>query len=205
MTKISNEESKDSSSYTVLVEGIKTGKELIINSTNAVVKTEVGKKAVENIGSIAANLTSPVKDITETGSLLFDTLFGTTNKLFEKILNYRNNFLDSDIKSAISSIPVDNRIEPKFSTVMDIAENVCKYHENENLKAMFLKLLNTSMDSRVADHFHPSFIHIIKSLDNQEAFILKELCKCLYNSIVFMPTQYPLFIIRQQKTQIFII
>jgi hypothetical protein len=68
-------------------------------------------------------------------------------------------------------------VEPKASIAGPALQGLAFTHEEPNLKEMYLSLLATAMDGRVADDAHPAFVEIIKQLNSEEARLLRELLR----------------------------
>lgn len=79
------------------------------------------------------------------------------------------------IKRKIERIPEENRQAPPLGIAGPVFE-AAKYSAEEPILAeMFAELIAGTMDVTTAEHAHPSFVEIIKSLTSEEARILRHL------------------------------
>jgi len=78
-----------------------------------------------------------------------------------------------DIEKKFSQIPEDNRQEAKPNISIPVLEALKYNLDEEHIKEMFMNLLTNSMDNRQNKNTHPSFVEIIKRMDNCDAQTLK--------------------------------
>jgi len=135
------------------------------------------KKAIEKI------FDEGYKDIVhlpakETGKFL-GTIFSFFNWLvypLEKGNIYREAKLKKfaeDMQKKFDQIPEDNRQEAKPNISIPALEALKYNLDEEHIKEMFMNLLTNSMDNRQNKNIHPSFVEIIKRMDNCDAQTLK--------------------------------
>lgn len=122
------------------------------------------KEAGGNLGQAAVTLTKTINN-----ALL---PLAAVNFAFDKAREYFNNKFQQDISEKAASIPPEYLIEPKASVAGPALQSLAFSHEEPNLKAMYLNLLATAMDNRVATNAHPAFVEIIKQLDSEDAQLL---------------------------------
>lgn len=95
------------------------------------------------------------------------------NFAFDKARDYYSHRFQSDLQEKTKAIPVDQIVEPKASVAGPALQGLAFTHEEPNLKEMYLSLLATAMDRRVASAAHPAFVEIIKQLESDEAHLLR--------------------------------
>ncbi|MCW0974378.1 DUF4393 domain-containing protein [Pantoea sp. JV6] len=84
----------------------------------------------------------------------------------------RQDLIDRRIAEALSDVPESQRITPRDSLILEVADKL-KYQVTDNLVSdMYVDLLSASMDSERVKLAHPSFIHLISQLSSDEAFML---------------------------------
>lgn len=94
------------------------------------------------------------------------------NFAFDRFRVYFSETFQKDITEKTASIPSDQIIEPKASIAGPALQGLAFSHEEANLKNMYLSLLATAMDARVANEAHPAFVEIIKQLNAEEAQLI---------------------------------
>ena len=142
------------------------------------------KEAAGNLGSAAVTITRAINNV-----LL---PLAAVNFAFEKARFYFEGKFQQDLANSTAEIPAENLQEPKASVAGPALQALAFTHEEESLRKMFLGLLTTAMDSRVADSAHPAFVEIIKQLDSQEAPFLLEILKSQsYSPIVMVKKAAP--------------
>lgn len=95
------------------------------------------------------------------------------NYAFEKGKTYFQEKFTSDLTEATSQIPPENLIEPKASIAAPILQGLTFAHDEPDLKSLFLSLLGSSMDGRVAERAHPAFVEVLRQITSEEARLLK--------------------------------
>lgn len=76
------------------------------------------------------------------------------------------------IHSDISVIPAENLVAPALNIVGPAIEASKFYIDDGEIRNMFSKLISSSMDDRINEFTHPSFIEIIKQLSPLDAQII---------------------------------
>lgn len=119
------------------------------------------KEAAGNLGEAAVTLSRTINN-----ALL---PLAAVNFAFDKARVYFQGRFQEDVAKCAAAIPPENLQEPKASVAGPALQALAFTHEEDSLRKMFLGLLSTAMDSRVADSAHPAFVEIIKQLDAAEA------------------------------------
>lgn len=96
------------------------------------------------------------------------------NFAFDRARNYFNSAFRRDLEEKTSYIPLEHVIEPKAAIAGPAIQGLAFTNEEPSLKDMFLSLIATSMDGRVADAAHPAFVEVIKQIASDEATFLKQ-------------------------------
>ena len=123
------------------------------------------KEAGQNLGQTALTITKTINN-----ALL---PLAAVNFAFDKARVYFAEKFQQDISQKASAIPAEQIIEPKASIAGPALQGLAFAHEEANLKDMYLSLLATAMDGRVAAEAHPAFVEIIKQLNSEEANLIR--------------------------------
>lgn len=123
------------------------------------------KEAGQNLGQTALTITKTINN-----ALL---PLAAVNFAFDKARIYFAEKFQQDILQKASAIPPEQIIEPKASIAGPALQGLAFTHEEANLKDMYLSLLATAMDGRVASEAHPAFVEIIKQLNSEEANLIR--------------------------------
>lgn len=99
--------------------------------------------------------------------------------------DFKQKLADEITQIALKNI--DNLKEPKLSIAGPALETAKFYLEEDELRAMFAKLVASSMDKSKEEFCHPSFVDIIKHLDQLDAKNFS-IISSLYNEQGFIPT-----------------
>ncbi|WP_421286200.1 DUF4393 domain-containing protein [Aeromonas veronii] len=124
------------------------------------------KEAAGNLGQTAVTLTKTINNV-----LL---PLAAVNFAFDKARSYFSRKFQQDLAEKTQDIPPEHIVEPKASIAGPTLQGLAFTHEEPNLKEMFLNLLATSMDGRVASFAHPAFVEIIKQLDSEDAKLVRD-------------------------------
>jgi hypothetical protein len=127
-----------------------------------------------NVKEAGANLGQTALTITKTINNALMPL-AAVNYAFDKARKYFQEKFPQDIANKTSSIPADQVAEPKGSIAGPALQGLAFTHEEPNLKEMYLSLLATAMDRRIATEAHPAFVEVIKQLTSEEARLLKDI------------------------------
>ena len=122
------------------------------------------KEAGNNLGQTAVTLTNALNNV-----LL---PLAAINFACEKARIYFQGKFHQDLGEKVAKIPTEDIVEPKASIAGPTLQGLAFTHEEQSLKDMYLNLLATAMDGRVATA-HPSFAEIIKQLDGMEAALVR--------------------------------
>lgn len=125
------------------------------------------KEAASNLGKTAVTLTKTINN-----ALL---PLAAINFAFDKAREYFSVQFQKDLAEKAATIPPQYIVEPKASVAGPALQGLAFTHEEQNLKEMYLNLLATAMDGRVADDAHPAFVEIIKQLNGKEAELIRML------------------------------
>lgn len=123
------------------------------------------KEAGQNLGLTALTITKTINN-----ALL---PLAAVNFAFDKARVYFAEKFQQDIAQKASAIPLEQIVEPKASIAGPALQGLAFTHEEANLKDMYLSLLATAMDGRIASEAHPAFVEIIKQLDSEEANLIR--------------------------------
>lgn len=123
------------------------------------------KEAAGNLGQTAVTLTKTINNVL--------VPLAAINFAFDKARAYFSGRFQQDIAERAQTIPPEHVVEPKASIAGPTLQGLAFTHEEPNLKEMYLNLLKTSMDGRVASLAHPAFVEIIKQLDSEDARLVR--------------------------------
>jgi hypothetical protein len=123
------------------------------------------KEAAGNLGQTAVTLTRTINNVL--------VPLAAINFAFDKARAYFSGTFQQEIAAKAAAIPPENIVEPKASVAGPTLQGLAFTHEEPNLKEMYLNLLATAMDSRVASIAHPAFVEIIKQLDSEDARLVR--------------------------------
>jgi hypothetical protein len=129
------------------------------------------REAANNLGMTALTVTKTINNV-----LL---PLAAINFAFDKARRYFSETFFEDISKKTAAIPPDQIVEPKASIAGPALQGLAFTHEEANLKEMYLNLIATAMDGRVAAEAHPAFVEIIKQLSPVEADILNFVLKAI--------------------------
>lgn len=123
------------------------------------------KEAAGNLGKTAVTLTKTINNVL--------VPLAAINFAFDKARDYFSGKFQQDIATKAAAIPPEHIVEPKASVAGPTLQGLAFTHEEPNLKEMYLNLLATAMDDRVASVAHPAFVEIIKQLDSEDARLVR--------------------------------
>src|SRR6516225_4176424 len=123
------------------------------------------KEAANNLGQTAVTLTKTINNVL--------VPLAAINFAFDKARAYFQGRFQQEIAEKACAIPPEHIVEPKASIAGPTLQGLAFTHEEPNLKELFLNLLATSMDGRVASEAHPAFVEIIKQLDSEDARLVQ--------------------------------
>lgn len=146
---------------------------------------ETASSAVELIGTVikVAGDQPDVKaagmNLAKTAKTLTDFInvgllpIAAINFGYAKARTYFENRFKADVEATAASIPPENLQEPASSVVGPVLQGLAFTHEDDNLREMYLRLIATAMDNRIASKAHPAFAEIIRQLSGYEAGLLR--------------------------------
>lgn len=123
------------------------------------------KEAGQNLGQTALTITKTINNVM--------LPLAAVNFAFDKARVYFSEKFQQDLSQKASAIPSEQIIEPKASIAGPALQGLAFTHEEANLKDMYLSLLATAMDGRVAAEAHPAFVENIKQLSSEEANLIR--------------------------------
>lgn len=123
------------------------------------------KEAASNLGTTAVTLTKAINNVL--------IPLAAINFAIDKAKTYFSERFPNDLAEKAASIPAENIVEPKASIAGPALQGLAFTHEELELKDMYLSLLATAIDSRVAGNAHPAFVEIIRQLSGEEAELIK--------------------------------
>lgn len=144
--------------------------------------TPEAKQAGQNVGRAAVTLTAALNNC-----LL---PIAAVNFAFDKAKQYFGGLFQKDIAEATAEIPIEALVEPKPSLAGPALQALSFSHDEPDLKALYIKLLATSMDSRSASQAHPAFVEILRQLTAKEARTLKLVLKAIQIPICNINLKY---------------
>jgi hypothetical protein len=123
------------------------------------------KQSAQNLGQTALTITKTINN-----ALL---PLAAVNFAFDKARTYFSEKFQQDIAAKTTAIPLEQIVEPKASIAGPALQGLAFTHEEPSLKEMYLNLLATAMDGRVAAEAHPAFVEIIRQLSAADANLIK--------------------------------
>jgi hypothetical protein len=124
------------------------------------------KEVASNLGQTAVTLTKTINNVL--------VPLAAINFAFDKARAYFSGKFQQEIAEKAEAIPAEHIVEPKASIAGPTLQGLAFSHEEPNLKEMYLNLLATAMDGRAANLAHPAFVEIIKQLDSNDAWLIRE-------------------------------
>jgi len=97
------------------------------------------------------------------------------NYAYDKAHKYFSTKFEADISKKLNQVPEGHLVEPKASVVGPALQGLAFSHEEPTLKDMYLSLIASATDGRVAATAHPAFVEIIKQLTAEEARLFQAL------------------------------
>ncbi|MGV3582971.1 MAG: DUF4393 domain-containing protein [Methylophilus sp.] len=138
---------------------------LVVEVMKAAGENPQVKEAANNLGQTAVTLTKTINNVL--------VPLAAINFAFDKARTYFSGRFQQEITEKTEAIPAEHIIEPKASIAGPTLQGLAFTHEEPNLKEMYLNLLATAMDDRVATLAHPAFVEIIKQLDSEDARLVR--------------------------------
>ncbi len=123
------------------------------------------KEAGQNLGQTALTITKTINN-----ALL---PLAAVNFAFDKARAYFSDKFQQDISAKTATIPPEQIVEPKASIAGPALQGLAFTHEEPNLKEMYLSLIATAMDGRIAADAHPAFVEIIRQLSSEDAQLIR--------------------------------
>jgi hypothetical protein len=92
---------------------------------------------------------------------------------FAKARAYFADKFEHDMAEQAAAIPPEHLVEPKASIAGPALQGLAFSHDEPPLKAMYLNLLASAMNTVTSESAHPAFAEIIKQLTAEEAALLR--------------------------------
>ncbi len=127
-----------------------------------------------NVAEAASNLGKTALTVTKAINVALLPI-AALNFGFDRAKAYFETRFASDLSEKAKNIPPDKVVEPKASIAGPALQGLAFTHEEPDLKDMYLNLLSSAMDARLAPKAHPAFVEIIKQINSQEAPLLRTL------------------------------
>lgn len=144
---------------------VKESISLVGDIIQAAGQNENVKVAGENLGKAAVTISETVNN-----ALL---PLAALNFGIKKAREYFSDKFGQEMAERLATVPPAEIVDPKTSVAGPALQGLAFTHEDPDLKEMYLRLLATAMDRRVAMHAHPAFVEVIKQLTAEEAHILR--------------------------------
>ncbi|HYD81281.1 MAG TPA: DUF4393 domain-containing protein [Paucimonas sp.] len=148
------------------IKAAKDGVSVVSEIIKAAGDSPEAKEAAKNLGKTAVTLTKTINNALMP--------LAAINFAFDKAREYFANHFQSDLAEKAVTIPLEHIVEPKASVAGPSLQGLAFTHQEPTLKEMYLNLLATAMDGRVAEDAHPAFVEIIKQLNGNEAALIRE-------------------------------
>ena len=152
-----------------IIKEVKDGVEIVGQVLGKAGDDSNAKAAAGELGKSALTITKTINN-----ALL---PLAALNYGIEKARKYFNEKFAIDLSEKTSAIPPENIVEPKSSIAGPALQGLAFSYEEPNLKEMYLNLLASAMDGRIAENVHPAFVQVIQQLTSEEAqLLLNYLC-----------------------------
>jgi hypothetical protein len=152
---------------------VKDGINIVTDLIKAAGENPQVKQTGENLGHATLTISKTINN-----ALL---PLAAINFAFDKARKYFNEKFQPDLVEKTKLIPEEHITEPKASVAGPALQGLAFAHEEPNLKEMYLNLLATAMDRRIASSAHPAFVEIIKQLEGEEAGLLRFILRSSVN------------------------
>lgn len=149
------------------ISSAKAGIELLSDVMKVAGDNPQVKEAGCNLGKTALTITKTINNV-----LL---PLAAINFAFDKARVYFDEKFADDLATRTATIPTEDIVEPRASIAGPTLQGLAFTHEEVALKDMYLGLLSTAMDRRVASNAHPAFVEVIKQISADEAPSLQQL------------------------------
>lgn len=134
-------------------------------------KAEPGKRlrdkafgpAAENFGKVVAPLGLKAGELT---TLLFGKLLDRVKAKAERVLN-------EELPKRLEKIPEEKRVPPDPRIALPAVRAMTEAVEDDEIREMFLSLLESAMHNDRKASIHPSFVELIKEMTKDDAVVLK--------------------------------
>lgn len=143
--------------------------------------------AVQSVGAALLEAAKGSEDIKQAGRTVGKSLATIATTIDNALLplaainfgiqaakHYFTNKFQAEFAEKIADIPPENLVNPKPSVAGPALQGLSFSIEEPDLKELYLNLLRTSVDGRVCDEAHPSFVEVIKQLTGGEVVYLNQ-------------------------------
>lgn len=96
---------------------------------------------------------------------------------YEKARRYFEKHFQEDLHAKAGTIPEEHIIEPKPSVAGPALQALAFSHDESSLREMYLHLIASSMDMRLASRVHPAFVEIVRQMSAEEAELAEEILR----------------------------
>lgn len=162
-----------------------TGGEIAAAALAGKIVTQAGKAITDEEKSAKAELLEQAKETPEFAEgarqlakriairqEIITNCYKPIAKLFGVANHYFDNDFDKDMATKLADVPEENIVAPKASLAAPAMLQLGFSLDEPDLKEMYLSLLATASDDRVADTAHPSFVEVIKQISSVETSLL---------------------------------
>lgn len=91
----------------------------------------------------------------------------------QRFADYMRSRFAPELQERLDSVPEENIIEPRAVLAGPALDALVYAHEDDDLRRLYLSLLASAMDSRVADDTHPAFVELLRQIDSDEIAYLR--------------------------------
>lgn len=132
-----------------------------LDAAKAVGESPAGQAVGANLGDGAVVVSRTIRNI-----FLPLALYNAKREAY-----FKEKF-EAELSAKVKVIPEEHRQEPKASVVAPAIEGLGYAYEEEELRELYLNLLASSVDARVAAGLHPAFGELVKQLTAAEVALL---------------------------------
>lgn len=164
---------------------IEQGKEAIVGE---LVK---GAKDSPNIREAGKQLAQVAVTVTKAINVCLLPL-AAVNFAYDKAKAYFTGPFQEELSAKLRDVPEESIVDPKPSIVGPALCGLAFALDELSLKDMYLSLIATAMDGKVADKVHPSFVEILRQINADEARLLSYYLKSdKYSPVVQVRQVFP--------------
>lgn len=167
-----------------------TGSEIVPAAAAAKVVKAVGKNVLTNDPKVQEAVLEAAKEAPEMKAagrtlakrtavkeLVLLRLYQPFARMLGVSKSYFEDTFPEEMAAKIAGIPPEHIATPSPSIAVPVLQGLSYTFEEPSLKALFLNLLRTASDDRVATQAHPAFAEIIKQLSASETLLLSSVLR----------------------------